>query len=851
MRYFKLALTVVTGLCFLFFLREQYSETLDNHKLPLEQRILGRWEHERARLYDPNTGTVPSERLLTARKHILKKLSNKDAIPNIGWEERGPKNVSGRTRAILVDARDATGNTVFAGGVSGGLWKSTNGGNSWSVINDFFNNLAITSIVQDPNNLNTIYFGTGEYWAYGSGLRGMGIYKSTNGGLTFSPVASTQSNRDFDYINRLAVQSYNGSTVLYAATASTDNTRGGLMISQNGGNSWLIWKGNNGGINDFASDVKVTVPDPTNPNNGNSRVLASFGNTQETDGIYFSSNGGTSWAVYWDPQDNNIGRIDLATSSDPYINYWFCESKANNLLPSLFGSYWNGFSYLIAPIVLPNSPGWFDNRCDQTSIDITRGQDFYDLALAVSPSNPYRLIIGGIDLWLYERNPTFLFDSWQQISNWAGLCNFPKVHADQHYILFENNNEVWVGNDGGVWKSNNANSNFPTFSFKGNDLNITQFYASDLHPQAGKNEYIAGSQDNGTQFFETQGINATTEVFGGDGAFCHIDQSNPNIQIAAYVHQAFAVTLNGWSSHSELRIPGSNGRFINPSDYDDVNKKLYAGDAPGRYLRWNNPSTGGNNYQIVTVSNFPTNLADGRAWVVQNSPNVNGRTYFGFDGGRVVQVDNANTGTTKSGKIIFDLNMGNGHAVSCVEIEDDNENHMLVTLSNYGITSIYESYNAQSANPSWTAVEGNLPDLPVRWAMFNPNNADQALIATELGVWSTDNLNGANTDWDPTNLGLANTRIDMLKYRKSDHQVIAATHGRGLYTTDDFNLGCNPNFSLSGGNLSGSYQASDLISLSNVTLTGNTSLNAPEVILNPTFDIHQGLELTITSDGCN
>ena len=107
---------------------------------------------------------------------------------------------------------------------------------------------------------------------------------------------------------------------------------------------------------------------------------------------------------------------------------------------------------------------------------------------------------------------------------------------------------------------------------------------------------------------------------------------------------------------------------------------------------------------------------------------------------------------------------------------------MLVTYSNYGVTSIYESLNATQASPTWTAVEGNLPDMPVRWAMFDPRNSDWALIATELGVWSTDDINGGSTDWDPTNSGLANVRVDMLQYRASDRTIAAATHGRGLFT---------------------------------------------------------------------
>ena len=166
---------------------------------------------------------------------------------------------------------------------------------------------------------------------------------------------------------------------------------------------------------------------------------------------------------------------------------------------------------------------------------------------------------------------------------------------------------------------------------------------------------------------------------------------------------------------------------------------------PGNYRRWDNPTTGGTTLTTVTVNGFPTNLQDNLPWHVRISPNISGRVYFGFDDGTVKRVNNAHTGSSKNATTIFDLGLGPRHAISCVEIEVGNENHMLITISNYGVTSVYESTNANTANPTWRAVEGNLPDMPVRWAMFNPTNPDQAFLATELGVWSTDNINGNNT----------------------------------------------------------------------------------------------------------
>jgi PKD repeat protein len=111
------------------------------------------------------------------------------------------------------------------------------------------------------------------------------------------------------------------------------------------------------------------------------------------------------------------------------------------------------------------------------------------------------------------------------------------------------------------------------------------------------------------------------------------------------------------------------------------------------------------------------------------------------------------------------------------------ENHILVTVSNYGVTSIYETNNTGA---NWHSIEGNLPDMPVRWVVFKPGDSTQALVATELGVWSTSLIDGASTDWQPSNSGLSNVRCDMIKTRSSDRMMIVATHGRGLFSSDAF-----------------------------------------------------------------
>jgi hypothetical protein len=421
------------------------------------------------------------------------------------------------------------------------------------------------------------------------------------------------------------------------------------------------------------------------------------------------------------------------------------------------------------------SPTWTTltnpNWCDQgsASTDFTRGQAWYDLIAAVDPADENVFFAGGVDIMKSTNGGT----SWTQSTRWSsfGGCSGTTIHADIHSIIYKpgSSSEILVGNDGGIFRTTDGGASFTS---RVTGYNVTQYYACAIHP-SNTNYFLAGAQDNGTQKFTAAGVNTATTVTGGDGAFCHIDQTNGNLQITSYVYNNYYVSTNGGASFTQ-RFFGNTGSFINPTDYDDNADILYGGNNPGSFFRWNDAGTGGTNTDNVTVTNF----SGAEVMHVTVSPLTANRVYFGLDNGSLVRVDNANTGTTIAGTVI---KTGVG-SVSSIAIDPADEDHMLVTYSNYGLTSIYESVNATQASPTWTAVEGNLPDMPVRWAMFDPRNSDWAIIATELGVWSTADLDGGATDWDPTNTGLANVRVDMLQYRTGDRTIAAATHGRGLFT---------------------------------------------------------------------
>jgi hypothetical protein len=718
-----------------------------------------RYEQELEQTVDPKLGYIPLDRLVIAKNYadqIIAQAPANLAIANVTWRALGPNNQGGRSRSMLVDANDATGKTVFIASVGGGLYKTTDitvANPNWVAVNNFFGNLAITCIAQDPSNANILYFGTGEMgYNNADATRGGGIWKSTDGGATFSQLSSTTGLQ-----NCLKIAVTSTGTVLAATT-------GGLQRSTNGGTSFTKVLGvglATGANHDKCYDVDVAA---------NGDVYASVGNYSQTTNlgtVHKSTNGGATFGAALPIGIANAGRIEIALAPND-ANYVYVLAEAGTEAGGIALSTNGGTSFTVK-----TEPDDADTGIDAT--DFTRGQAWYDLTIVVSPTDKNTIMVGGIDLFKSTNGGT----SWTQISHWYGGFGYQNVHADQHFIYYDptNANNVYFLNDGGIYRATNATATTPTIIDKGNNYVTTQFYACAIHPTANTNYYLAGAQDNGSHRF-TQGVmQPTTEVTGGDGAFCHIDQNEPNNQFTAYVYNDYYRSTNGGASFTNVTIGTANsGNFINPTDYDDANNVMYCGAPAGGLYRWSNPTTG-NTYTTVS---FGAVTSSGRVTNVKVAPTTNHRVYVGTNNGFVIRIDAANATPTVTN--IKGAAMP-GSTVSCIEVEPTNENHIVVTYSNYGVNSVWETTDGGT---NWTSIEGNLPDMPIRWALFNPNNTDQLLLATELGIWSTDNINGTTTDWGTTNNGLANVRINMLQYRTSDKKVIAATYGKGLYVTSAF-----------------------------------------------------------------
>jgi len=772
-------------------------------KLSKEDRIDLAMQHEFMMTRDPALNLVPRERLFVAQEYLARlqraRLTN---MTNLAWQERGPNNVAGRTRAVFIDRRDATGNTIYAGGVGGGVWKCTNFKTSptWTVLADRtakMTNIAVTALAQDPSTPNTMYAGTGEGWFNSDAIRGNGIFKSVDGGTNWTHLTSTDSavsRNNFDFVQDIVV---NNSGIVFASTR-TGSARfcdlGGVFRSVDGGLTWTRVLGDlraqtcDSAYNYRGADLEIA-------SNGDIYATTGFGSTAiHQRGRIFRSTAVNAGApgTWQDITPAGIWeRIEIAIApSDPATIYALLED--NNKVGGIRRSRNFGASWETLPV-----PGFCD--AGSTEAEFSRGQAWYNLIVQVDPNNANTVIIGGIDLL----KSTDGGSNWTQITQWipgsqARCGSLPYVHADQHNILFYpgSSNEVIVSNDGGIYYSSNGGTSWVE---RNNNYNITQFYSIDLHP-TNVNYLLGGTQDNGTQRFSSAGMNSTTRVVGGDGAFAHIDQTDGQIQVASAPYNEYYYSRNGGNTWAAVNNDNEEGFFINPTDYDDVLDRVYTsngsrtGSTVGNKLGiiTNLSGTGTPTFNDVTLSQLggrlisaikvdPTVTAGGTAWVagVRTSEAP-------LSAPLLLKISNLNT---LSPTVISTSNLPApaGAYVSSIDINPANPNHLLVTLSNYGIVSVYESTNGGGA---WTNIEGNLPDMPVRWGMFLPANASidgvtggGILLGTELGVWYTPQAAGSATVWTPQNVNLPNTRIDMLKFRQSDLLLAAATHGRGVYTT--------------------------------------------------------------------
>lgn len=684
------------------------------------------------------TGSIPPDWRATALKQIEKNNLKPFGTEDFSWTAHGPGNIGGRIRAMVIHPTDT--NTIFIGAASGGVWKTTDGGASWAPLKDLMENLAVNALCMDPANPDILYAGTGEGFFNVDALQGEGIFKTTDGGASWTQLNPTM-NENFYFVNKVAVDPSNGR--LWAAT------RAGLFFSNDGGGSFSQRTlGDNSNVTDLA--IK------------GSYIFVAQGLSQQGR-VLVSSNNGESFSESF--TRSGIGRLVVAISpSNPMIAYASGQNMSTNQCGALVKTTDGGASWNDMTIPGPTSSG------DPT---YTGQQAWYNNILAVHPTDPNKVYAAGLDAFGSENGGT----SWTQISQWdAERTNPIFAHADHHIIVFNplNSNTVYLGNDGGVYRSLNGGTEWQMMN---NNLAITQFYYGAVHPT--QNIFYGGAQDNGTLVSET-GTN-WKEIIGGDGGATEVDYNNPEFVYGEYTNFCFYKSTDGGTNFvkSMNGIPvgpgvfdGTTDRtlFITPFIMDPNNPHILLG---GTYRVWRTTNQAGNWSAISgDLTGDGTGTEGGSISALAVAKGNSDVIYVGCTNGKVQVTTNG------GGSWNLRDNGLPGAYVTRVAVDPSNEAIAYISFS--GFAAGNKVYKTTDYGATWTNVSGNLPNIPVNSILVVPTRQGVVFAGTDLGVFtSTD----GGTNWFRDGLSLPNVAVFDMDYRASDDRIFVHTHGRGTWST--------------------------------------------------------------------
>ncbi len=729
------------------------------------------------------------------------------------WTWLGPGNIGGRTRAIVFNQQDP--NVIYAAGVSGGVWKSTDAGQSWAPISDLIANIPVSALALEPNNPDVVYAGTGEGYEIGSvnnvnitgAHRGLGIYKSTDGGANWTRLPGTD-NSNFYYINDLVV-SASGPQRVYAATLT------GVWRSTDGGANWT--QVHNPGLRGGCLDLAIRTDQQ------NDTLFAACG-TRAQARVYrnIDAGGNGAWAEVL--ADIGMGRTALSIApSNQNVIYAVSTAFAGtfaNSLHAVFRSTNGGEAGSWTARVRNNDPiklnrlilssAFFGSLtdCRLGTADSLFGQGFYDLAIAVDPADENRVWAGGIE-W---------FRSDDGGANWgvSGFAytptsvGFGPVHTDQHAIVFHpqyngtTNQTLFIGNDGGLYRTDNAraatatgitgacdpNNSAVRWSPLNNNYGVTQFYHGAVSPD-GKT-YFGGTQDNGTPLgTDSDGPNKWKLINGGDGGYAAIDFSNPNILYVSSQFANFRKSTDGGSTSSlaTLGLGFTNLLFITPLALDPSDpQRLYTGGDP--VFRTNSGMS-----SWTTIGSLRNvSLTAGTMSAVAVAPTDANYALFGMTDGYLVRTNRALSlsPTTPLSSALDRARQPRAGFVSWVAFDPNDKNIAYATYSTFGGGA--HVWKTTNAGDSWTSIDGmgstGIPDIPVHCIVVDTSNPARLYVGTDLGVFVS--IDGGAT-WAVENTGFANVVTESLALNTAGGvtSLYAFTHGRGAYKVTANMSGCN------------------------------------------------------------
>jgi photosystem II stability/assembly factor-like uncharacterized protein len=681
--------------------------------------------------------------LVRAAVHREAMVASIAGIGRDSWSWLGPGNFGGRVRSIVVDP--SRPQTMYVGGVSGGVFKTTNGGRTWAPLDDFMANLCISTLVSPATAPRTLYAGTGEW--LGSRFRGAGVFKSVDGGETWSRLSATTSS-DWQYVNRLAVDPKVAANLI-AATLS------GIWRTSNGGSSWTKTSTLQ------ALDVAYDPTDGTKAIAGGSGWAA------------YSADGGGTWTRAAGISDG--GRVELAYApSDPRVVYASVDENQGTVYRSTDG----GQSY---QVVNDKTPYLAD-------------QGHYDNAIWVDPTNPRVLVVGGIVLWRSTDGGTTL-------TNIVGRSPVDPqfMHVDEHAVVAapgyngRTNRTVYVGNDGGVYKAADIFKASPRRGWQSlnHRLGLTQFHSVAVNERSGT--MLGGTQDYANLRYSGN-VDAWTMPVHGDGGFVAADQTNPRFFYGESQRGHLFRSADGGKSGQTIfgapaalaackaapyQIPDvCNGHVLYTApfvlDPSNPNRLLFGGASLWRTndARTANTATTGPSWAQIEPPASPSSPLITAIAVQDDNPDV---VYVGHQTGPIYKSTDATADSPSWTQI------GAGtlpkRDVLRITVDPTDASVVYATFGSYARDNVWRSTDGGN---SWAPSSGSgvtaLPAVPIHTLVVDPLRASWIYVGTEAGIFASED---AGKTWGAPGSGPANVPVEQLVW--TNRKLVAATYGRGIF----------------------------------------------------------------------